>query len=395
MQRAEAELEPDPGAASADCAAVYGWLVRHGRVALSHPDRFTGLDLPEERILAAIEQLCALRLAEAGSQTQSLSQSVSPSRPDAAPNPVSDPASGPASAAGPGAGTGREPGDEISILTGELVANPPDLAAALLVGDREADLRAQAGSAREELNRLTALRTAIDGFTTPYQQARAYREETGVIEVLDDFDNVNALLETASTECRREVMACQPGGVRPQSVLAKALPRDLALLSRGIRLRSIYQHTAQYDGPTCSYAATATSAGSQIRIAAELPPRMIIIDREVVFLAHQGRALGAVVIREPSIVTALCAVFEMAWNLAAPFGLAADAGGLTTIDRHILNLLVDGMTDKAIGARLAMSDRSVREHVAKLYRLLGATSRFQAGFRAGALGLVERPVKRG
>ena len=63
------------------------------------------------------------------------------------------------------------------------------------------------------------------------------------------------------------------------------------------------------------------------------------------------------------------------WGAATPY--ASDCGGdsdgeLPDLDLKIVQLMADGLTDAAIGARLGMSDRAVRKHASLIYQHLGA-----------------------
>lgn len=49
------------------------------------------------------------------------------------------------------------------------------------------------------------------------------------------------------------------------------------------------------------------------------------------------------------------------------------------LDRDIVRLLSEGLTDESVADRLDVSIRTVRRHVADLMVVLGASSRFQAG----------------
>ena len=56
---------------------------------------------------------------------------------------------------------------------------------------------------------------------------------------------------------------------------------------------------------------------------------------------------------------------------------------------ELLNVLAaKGYTNKAIGAQLDISDRTVQGHLAKVYDKLHAASRTEAVMRAVSLGLV-------
>ena len=327
-----------------DCELVYAWTVQHGFFSVPEPPAAVGLS--PERLERALARLRDLQLVQ----------------------PVGD-------------------GSIYSAV-------PPHHAVSRFANGYEAQLRAQEIELRRELAQLEEIHIAIDCFTPSYYQAVADRE-AGPIEVVTNGTDVQALLNTATAEATQSVMACQPGGARPQEELGRALPRDLALLARGVSLRSIYQHTAQFDGSTLAYVAKATAAGSRIRVATVMPTRLILIDGKVAFLPHQDHGAGAVIVREPSIVATLCAVFESMWQAATPMGEGKGSGeqdvALSDVDRQIVTFMAHGLTDKAIGVRLGMSERAVRSHVAKIYEYLGATSRFQAGVIAGQVGLVGGP----
>src|ERR1051325_4141510 len=61
---------------------------------------------------------------------------------------------------------------------------------------------------------------------------------------------------------------------------------------------------------------------------------------------------------------------------------------LTPRELEILNLLVEGLSNKAIAARLGISDQTVKLHVAAVCGKLGAANRTEAVRRAIRRGLV-------
>lgn len=64
---------------------------------------------------------------------------------------------------------------------------------------------------------------------------------------------------------------------------------------------------------------------------------------------------------------------------------------LTERELEILALAARGLTNKAIGAQLSISDRTVQNHLAHIFAKLNAASRTEAVMRGVALGLVEPP----
>jgi DNA-binding NarL/FixJ family response regulator len=65
---------------------------------------------------------------------------------------------------------------------------------------------------------------------------------------------------------------------------------------------------------------------------------------------------------------------------------------LTEREVQILSLAGKGFTNKAIGAQLAISDRTVQNHLANIFRKLQAESRTEAVMRAVSLGLISSDI---
>jgi DNA-binding NarL/FixJ family response regulator len=133
-------------------------------------------------------------------------------------------------------------------------------------------------------------------------------------------------------------------------------------------------------------------AGAQVRISsAPLPHETIILDRRVAILAGQPSPLGReyTVTTSPALVGGVYSLFNAAWEAATDLGayLRGDVPELAPEAREILRALGEGLTDEAAARRLGTSLRTYRRRVAELMAALEAGSRFQAGMRAGELGL--------
>jgi DNA-binding CsgD family transcriptional regulator/sugar-specific transcriptional regulator TrmB len=258
----------------------------------------------------------------------------------------------------------------------------PDLLAAVVAAPIEEEIRRQK-------DRLELLHERFAGLRERYLEGLSRKNL--LIEVIPRLDEVRAALNRASTDCRWELLCSQPGGNRDPEALAEALARDTALLRRGVNMRTLYHHTARFNGPSQSYVAMASALGAEYRTAHELFGRLIVFDREVAFIPEMSEIWGAVLIREPSVVRYLCEIFEQTWTQAEPFSEAA-ADGLEAvskdIDRTIVRLLAAGLKDESIARRLGMSLRTARRHIADIMESLGAESRFQAGVLMSARGLL-------
>ncbi|GHB56726.1 hypothetical protein GCM10010347_28550 [Streptomyces cirratus] len=266
--------------------------------------------------------------------------------------------------------------------TSVAFAVAPDTAASQLVAPLEVQIR-------ERERMISGIRAELGRFEPHYLQRRSAGES---LEVLENLQDVRGALNRASDACVREMLTSQPGGgSRVPEAMQEALRRDEAMLKRGISIRSLYHHTARFNGPSQAYVAAASALGAEYRTAHELFGRLIVFDRELAFIPAQDGSWGAVVIREPSTVAYLCSIFEQTWDLATPFSNAAGQG-LEEVAREIhetiIKLLGAGLKDEAIARRLGMSLRTARRHIADIMEELGAGSRFQAGVAAAMRGLL-------
>ncbi|MEV5567996.1 helix-turn-helix transcriptional regulator, partial [Streptomyces sp. NPDC052196] len=124
---------------------------------------------------------------------------------------------------------------------------------------------------------------------------------------------------------------------------------------------------------------------------AYLPFRMQIADRRAALipLRHEDSTQGALLVEEPAVVSALCALFDMVWSTATPLGTdALTEETLSAQERELLRLLAQGLTDEGVARKLGVSIRTERRMVTNVSEVLGAQSRFQLGQRAAEMGLV-------
>ena len=86
------------------------------------------------------------------------------------------------------------------------------------------------------------------------------------------------------------------------------------------------------------------------------------------------------IIRHPTVVSALAYVAETHWSLALPY--STDAEGW----EPVLRLLAQGLSDRATGAALGVSQRTVQRRITEAMDALGVSSRFELGFAFGRVG---------
>jgi DNA-binding CsgD family transcriptional regulator len=217
---------------------------------------------------------------------------------------------------------------------------------------------------------------------------------THSITVLEGFDRINAALDLATAQCRSEMLTVQPGGRRLEHTLAQGLERDQQLTERGVRIRTLYQHTARHSPETLAYVARFDTSRVEYRTIDELVERLIICDETVAFIPTRDDRQVALELRHPGLVRYLIKVFEFMWTRAVPLSMGAPyepaSDGLTDIQHSIAKLLVEGHVDEAIARRLGMNVRTCRAHIAKLASALGSGSRAQLGYLIAQSGILEQ-----
>ncbi|MFI9151035.1 helix-turn-helix transcriptional regulator [Streptomyces sp. NPDC053367] len=214
------------------------------------------------------------------------------------------------------------------------------------------------------------------------------------ITVLEGLDRINAALDLATAQCQTEMLTVQPSRRRAENRLIEGLERDRLLVERGVRIRTLYQHTARYSPERLAYVDQFANGKAEYRTIDELVERLIICDEAVAFIPIREDRQVALELRHPGLVRYLIQVFEFMWGRAVPLRAGTpyetDPDGITDIQYSIAKLLVEGHVDEAIARRLGMNVRTCRAHIAKLATALGSGSRAQLGFLIAQSGILER-----
>ncbi|GAA3840655.1 helix-turn-helix transcriptional regulator [Streptomyces phyllanthi] len=235
------------------------------------------------------------------------------------------------------------------------------------------------------------LATTFEPFMTLSAQATSTSDS---ITVLEGGDRINAALNLAATQCQTEMLTVQPSDRMSEASLLRGMERDRPLTERGVRIRTLYQHTARYSPEKLAYAAHLADGKAEYRTIDELVERLIICDETVAFIPTRDDQQVALELRQPGLVRYLIKVFEFMWsravplNARAPYETAQD--GITEIQHSIAKLLVEGHVDEAIARRLGMNVRTCRAHIAKLATALGSGSRAQLGYFIAQSGILEQ-----
>ncbi|MDX3574895.1 DNA-binding response regulator [Streptomyces sp. ID05-47C] len=158
------------------------------------------------------------------------------------------------------------------------------------------------------------------------------------------------------------------------------------------QVRKLLSPAALADEHSRAHLRELVDQGALVRIAsAALPHETIVIDRRLAILAGLNGPGGReyTLTTAPTLVGGVYALFDAAWETATDLKafLRGEQPRLDTASRTVLRLLGSGATDEKAARELGMSLRTYRRRVAELLTTLEADSRFQAGIRAGELGL--------
>lgn len=233
-----------------------------------------------------------------------------------------------------------------------------------------------------------------------YRDRHRFRHANSAVTTYEDPADVRRELTAMLEGCHREVLMMQPGGGRSHETLRKVVAGSLDTLRRGVRMRTIYQHSARANLATRNYVRQVAAAGAEVRTTIDTFERLIVIDGSVAFvpMPREGaEAPGAALVGDPTVVGFMCRSFENLWESAKPFEVTRSDAETKPDEIHsaILALLAQGHKDETIARRLGIATRTCRRYIKTIVDELDANSRFQAGVQALHLGLVSADERGG
>jgi DNA-binding CsgD family transcriptional regulator len=271
-----------------------------------------------------------------------------------------------------------DPGDE-----GTVSAAPPELAVAALVRQQQDALtRAQA------FGRDLAQRVERSG--------EVHRPEQ-LVSVVVGREAMGSISQQLESAARQEVLSLErPPYLAPYSEQGSGTnPEQQARMAAGVVYRTVFDQSVLDDPRIVARIRRDTRAGEQGRVLANLPLKLIVVDRQTALLpllsGTEVDQPAMLLIRPSVLVDSLVALFEALWQAAAPLRLEGDGEGADAEERDartVVGLLAAGLSDTRIAHTLGISERTVRRKVATALQLLGAETRFQAGLRAKEHGWV-------
>ncbi|MBA2638690.1 MAG: LuxR family transcriptional regulator [Nocardioidaceae bacterium] len=196
---------------------------------------------------------------------------------------------------------------------------------------------------------------------------------------------IQEFISSVVADAQTELLTAQPQTGRS----TPASHRDVAALQRGVKMRTLYQHSARRSAITHSYVAAVTAHGAEVRTLDEFFNRLIVVDRQIAVIPSKV-SIGAMAVREPSLVDYLVDMFERHWERARPYAnrentmlreVAAEQRAMT------IRMLIEGHADPGSAKRLGVSPRTYAGYVADLKTEYEAETRFQLGYTLGSQGV--------
>jgi hypothetical protein len=207
------------------------------------------------------------------------------------------------------------------------------------------------------------------------------------ITEIHGLENINSFIHAAVSDSREELLTAQPHGRRPANTLAVAENRDVKALERGVRMRTLYQHSARHSPATREYVADIVARGAEVRTLDEFFRRLIVVDRQVAVVPASDNHHVAIAIHDKSVIAYLVDIFERSWERAQPFNLSgnqAERNIAADVRAMTIRLLVEGHSDPASAKRLGVSTRTYAGYIAALKEEYGVQTRFQLGYAMNA-----------
>ncbi len=198
--------------------------------------------------------------------------------------------------------------------------------------------------------------------------------------------SINRFLDAAVDDAESELLAAQPAGARRAAVLEQAVDRDVRALQRGVRMRTLYQHTARRSKATREHVERTVEFGAQVRTLDEFFNRLIVIDRRLAVIPGDAPEV-ALAIHEPGIVSYLADVFDRSWERARDYedrGEASESDIAAEVRQLTVRMLTEGHSDPASAKRVGVSTRTYASYVAALKEEYGVETRFQLGYAMGS-----------
>lgn len=263
------------------------------------------------------------------------------------------------------------------------IPSSPDIAIGALILQRQ--------------NELQRARAIVRKLQERAATARAHDERERMVELVISHEAAQQTYEQMHRTAQDEVIAL----VRlPLLISRVAVPAELdqhaqrEAQARGVRYRGIVDSELLSLPGAVDHVWADIKAGEEARAVSHLPFKMILADRRLALIPldleqPDGPSL---VVRSSALLDALCALFELLWERAAPISFSSSGvletntpePRMTEEAEKLLSLMAAGLNDKKIAHELGVSASTLKRRIAELMKALEARTRFQLGRISGS-----------
>ncbi|ARI55969.1 MULTISPECIES: helix-turn-helix transcriptional regulator [unclassified Streptomyces] len=263
-------------------------------------------------------------------------------------------------------------------LSGTLVPAKPSLALRTVLQQRQAEIM----SRQQE---FADIKEAADRLAEEYEVAQPSPSHSGW-ERLESQAAVLARMERLAGRATAGCMSLLPAETVGEEALLARRPLDQHMLERGLSVWNIHLESVYNDRAALGYARWLARDGGQVGTVPTLPMWLVVYDRSTALVPIDPRnpAAGAVQVSGAGFLAGLVALFERLCETMRPLD-SRSCGAQdqpTPMEKEILRLMGQGLTDDAVRKKLGVGLRTARRMIADLMERLDARSRFEAGANA-------------
>ncbi|MFI0264042.1 LuxR C-terminal-related transcriptional regulator [Streptomyces sp. NPDC017056] len=262
----------------------------------------------------------------------------------------------------------------------------PETARAELIAPLQRDIERR----QHEVDRIRAV---LYELTSVYQEGAARRVGPAPVEVIASPSQVAELALQLAASCHSEILLSEPDAAAAAEAMPFFQSDGSSVLGEDVEVRALFPHTARFRPDLVERIKVQGRRNTSYRTRSDSFMPLIVFDGQVAFFFDRTRSEGAVLVRDPTVVSFAVAAFERAWTRGITFSASYERQVVAELSentkRTILRLMVQGVEDRLIARRLNMSLRSCQRHIEVIMRRLGAKTRMHAGFLVGESGLLD------
>ncbi|MEV0917221.1 helix-turn-helix domain-containing protein [Streptomyces sp. NPDC049967] len=250
---------------------------------------------------------------------------------------------------------------------------------------------------------LEQAEAAVAALSEEYRRGAAGQSRADLLEVVTGGEAIRHRFEQMQYGAERELHALVTA--EPTAVREDEHEAEEHATGRGVRYQVVLEQAALERPSTTAELSAALGRTQLVRVVEQLPCKLVVADRSVALMPLLGKGIvtagaepAAVVVRAPGMVEALLSLFASVWDTARPLLLSASgtveaepqSEGPDETDLLLLSLMLTGLTDRAVAARLGLGLRTVQRRVQRLMEVSEVTTRMQLGWHAFERGWVRR-----